>query len=75
MIQDKFHTKLREHGVDKKVTVQKICRVSRDEKDVRRVLDEIWQRYMKASEAMIQTMVVNTGVFEFEKKLCDWRKI
>lgn len=35
------HSKLREHGVDKKVTVQKICRVCKDEKDVRVVLDEI----------------------------------
>ena len=30
-----FNSKLREHGVDKKVTVQKICRICKDEKDVR----------------------------------------
>lgn len=43
-----FNSKLREHGVEKKVTVQKICRVCKDEKDVRVVLDEIWNKPSKA---------------------------
>jgi hypothetical protein len=36
-----FNSKLRGQGVGRKVTVQKICRVCKDERDVRSVLDEI----------------------------------
>jgi len=64
-----FNSKLREHGVDKKVTVQKICRVCKDEKDVRTVLDEIWQNRSKAQEALVETLDRNQDVFEFEKVL------
>jgi hypothetical protein len=36
-----FNSKLRERGVPKEVTVQKICRIARDEKEVREVLEAI----------------------------------
>ena len=64
-----FNQKLREHGADKKVTVQKICRVCKDEKDVRIVLDEIWQSPSKAQKVLSETLMRNHGVFEFEKIL------
>ena len=64
-----FNSKLREQGVDKKVTVQKICRVCKDEKDVRVVLDEIWQNASKSQEVLTKTMSRNQSVFEFEKVL------
>jgi len=64
-----FNSKLREHGVDKKVTVQKICRVCKDEKDVRFVLDEVWQNPLKAKEILVKTLDQNQNVFEFEKLL------
>jgi len=66
-----FNSKLRERGVDKKVTVQKICRVCKDEKDIRSVLDEIWQNTMKAQEILNETLTRNQSVFEFEKVLCN----
>ena len=64
-----LHSKLRERGVIKKVTVQKVCRVSKNEKDIRVVLDEIWQKPLKAQEIIVKTLDRNQGVFEFEKIL------
>ena len=64
-----FNSKLREHGVEKKVTVQKICRVCKDEKDVRVVLDEIWNKPSKAQEVLDEAFNRNQTVFVFEKVL------
>ena len=66
-----FNSKLREHGVDKKATAQKICRVCRDEKDVRSVLDEVWQNPLKTLEVFVETLSRNKNVFKFEKNLAD----
>jgi len=56
-----FNVKLREHGAQKKVTVQKICKVCRDERDVREVLDEIWQNPSRTIEVITETIVKNTS--------------
>jgi len=64
-----FNAKLRERGVDKKVTVQKICRACRDEKDVRAVLDEIWKDPSKTHEVLTEILDRNQALFEFEKVL------
>lgn len=66
-----FNKKLREHGVDKKVTVQKICRVCKDEKDVRLVLDKIWQKPLEAQEILDEVLNRNQQVFQFEKVLAS----
>jgi len=52
-----FNSKLRERGVNKKVTVQKVCRVCKNEKDVRFVLDEVWQKSSKAQDILAEAMV------------------
>lgn len=39
-----FNTKLRDRGVPKDVTVQKICKAARDERDVRRMMDAVWDK-------------------------------
>jgi len=64
-----FNGKLREHGVDKRVTVQKICKVCKDEKDVRALLNEIWPNPSKAQEVLSEIASKNQSVFEFEKAL------
>jgi hypothetical protein len=64
-----FNSKLRERGVDQKVTVQKVCRVCENEKDVRFVLGEIWQNASKAQEILDEALNINQQVFEFEKIL------
>lgn len=66
-----FNAKLREKGVNKKVTVQKICRVCKDERDVRKALDEIWENTPKAQEIMEGKLNRNRNVFEFEKVLLN----
>ena len=37
-----FNEKLRDRGCPRYVTVQKVCRYSRDEAQVREALDEVW---------------------------------
>ncbi len=53
----------------KKVAVQKICRVSRNEKNVREALDEIWKNRSKASEILTNVIKRKNKVFEFEREI------
>ena len=64
-----FNQKLREYGVLKDVTVQKICRACRDEKEVREVLDKIWKNPDKAVAILNQVVNRNKDIFSFEKML------
>jgi len=64
-----FNIKLRERGVPKEVTVQKICKVCRDEKEVREVLEEIWRNPEKSMEILHNVSEKNREVYEFEKML------
>lgn len=64
-----FNKKLREHRVDKKVTVQKICRVCRNEKDVRTLLNGIWKEPSKTPELLGEISARNQKIYEFEKIL------
>jgi len=64
-----FNAKLRERGVDKKVTVQKICKACEDEEDVRSILDKIWMTPSEARKILSNTLITNQMVFDFEKKL------
>ena len=62
-----FNSKLREHGVDKKVTVQKICRACTDEEEARRILGAI----LKTKSVSILTDLIekNGSIFAFERLL------
>lgn len=64
-----FNQKLRERGVSKEATVQGVCRVAKDEKDVRETLTMIWERPAKAQELIARVVGKNRGVYEFEKML------
>jgi hypothetical protein len=64
-----FNDKLREHGVEKRFTVQKICRVCRDEKDVRIILDNIMQEPSNAEECLAEATSRNESQLLFEKVL------
>lgn len=50
-----FNQKLREHGVNKTLTVQKICRIARDETELRQLFDEVW-----AQPSAVQNIVGET---------------
>ncbi|MEO9294474.1 MAG: hypothetical protein ABI347_02610 [Nitrososphaera sp.] len=64
-----FNEKLRDKGVSKDVTVQKICKAARDERDVRRLLDSIWDKPEDAKGILDGAKKTNSSVFKFEEEL------
>jgi hypothetical protein len=64
-----FNKKLREKDCPKDVTVQKICKIARDEKEVRVILDAIWREPLKAKEIIVETLEKNKEIYGFEKML------
>lgn len=54
-----FNEKLRSHGADKKLTVQKICGVCKDESEIRDALDNVWKRPMKIKEVFLEITFKN----------------
>ncbi len=64
-----FNEKLRDREVPKDVTVQKICKAARDERDVRRMLDAIWDEPENAKDVLSNATKTNSGVFKFEEEL------
>jgi ASC-1-like (ASCH) protein len=64
-----FNSKLREHGIDKRVTVQRICRACRDEDDLRKTIELIWNQPRKAADSLTDVASTNQIVLEFEKML------
>jgi len=64
-----FNEKLRDRGYHKRITVQKICRVSRNEKEVRAILEKIWENPEKSNEILAKVADKNKEVYEFEKML------
>lgn len=63
-----FNVKLRERGLDR-VTVQAVCRVSRDEKQVREALEALWKDPGRAREIMRELRVENADLYKFEEML------
>ncbi|MEP0826707.1 MAG: hypothetical protein HRF40_14615 [Nitrososphaera sp.] len=64
-----FNTKLRDRGVPKDTTVQKICKAARDERDVRRMLDTVWDKPEGAKDVVENAMKTNSSVYKFEEEL------
>ncbi len=64
-----FNVKLRERGCPKGVTVQKVCRLARDEGEVRRTLDYVWSDSENASKILRDLQEGNEDLYRFEKML------
>jgi hypothetical protein len=64
-LNEMFHNR----GVEKPVTVQKICTRSRNEGEVREVLDKIWSEPKDAQESIDLLVTKNASLFEFERQL------
>lgn len=64
-----FNEKLRERGCPKGVTVQKVCKIARDEKDVRELLDAIWKEPEKSEKILAEAVERNKEIYQFEKML------
>lgn len=68
-----FNQKLRERGVPNKVTVQRICRFAKNEKEVRSVLEAVWKDAEKSDELLADIAEKNKEVYAFEKMLEEKR--
>lgn len=66
-----FNEKLRERGVPKDITVQRICRIARNENEVRRALEAIWEDPKKGNEILTNAVIKNKDVYDFERMLED----
>lgn len=64
-----FNQRLRDKGVPKYVAVQKICRASQDEADVRDTLKKIWDAQGGGKEILSDTINRNQEVYDFERIL------
>jgi hypothetical protein len=63
-----FNGKLHQKGCPLNVSVQRICKVSRDERQVREILENMW-KFHKKSEQILLTAGENNKVYELEKLL------
>ena len=69
-----FNSKLRERGCAKPVTVQKICRIARNENEVREMLDAIWENSSRSEGIFARVAEKNRELFEFERMLEETRE-
>lgn len=68
-----FNDKLRERGCPKAVTVQRVCRTARNETEVRRTLDAIWEKSKESEEILKRLMLDNEDLYQFERMLDNTR--
>ena len=64
-----FNEKLHEHGCKRDLTIQKICNAARDEKEVRELLERVWQQPTQASSILGEVLRKNEELYRFEKML------
>ena len=68
-----FNSKLRERGCAKSVTVQKICRIAKDENEVREILDAVLENSAKSEEVLVSVAERNHEIYKFERMLEETR--
>jgi len=64
-----FNAKLRDRGVSKGVTVQRVCRYAKEEREVHEILEDMWEDPAKSEEILTKVVEKNREVYEFEKML------
>jgi len=64
-----FNEKMRKTKCSKAVTVQRVCRIAQNEKEVREVLEKIWRSPEKSERILAKIAEKNREVYEFEKML------
>ncbi len=64
-----FNSKLREKGCPTSLSVRRVCRLSRNEKEVRQLLDSIWKDPTSSDGLLLNAESINKELYEFEKKL------
>jgi hypothetical protein len=64
-LNEMFHNR----GVEKPVTVQKVCTRARNEAEVREILGKIWNEPKGAPESIDELVTKNASLFDFERQL------
>jgi len=64
-----FNERLRDRGIEKYVTVQKICKASRDEAEIRETLKVIFDKQDEARSILTKLNNKNQDLYRFEEKL------
>ncbi len=64
-----FNDKLRGRGLHQRITVQKLCRIAKNEKETREILEKIWEKPDRGTEILAKVVDTNKEVYEFEKML------
>ncbi len=66
-----LNKRLHDRGIETYVTLQKVCRLSKDEKEVRETLRKIWNQPHKSREMLDILTTQNSELYNFEKHLED----
>ena len=66
-----FNQKLKERGCPASITVQRICKAAKDEKEIREILKRIWASPEKAGEILAKVLEKNKQIYEFERYLTN----
>jgi hypothetical protein len=64
-----FNERLWGRGCPKNVNVQKICKLAKDENEVRYILQTIWENPKDSGKVLSQILIKNKDVYELEKIL------
>jgi hypothetical protein len=64
-----FNSKLHEKGCPNALSVQRICRLSKNEKEVRELLDTVWKDPTNSDSVLLEAESSNVELYEIEKKL------
>lgn len=64
-----FNGKLYDRGVSTKITVQKICKIAKNEKQVREILENIWKNANESELFLDTAFKMNKEVYDFEHLL------
>jgi hypothetical protein len=64
-----FNSRLHVRGCSTAVSVQKVCKIAKNEKQVREILDSIWGKPEETESVLGMSFKANKEVYEFEKSL------
>jgi len=64
-----LNERLREQECPAPITVQRICRTAKDEKEVRQMLDQTWKNPTISEAVLTEAITRNRDLYQFEKSL------
>jgi len=64
-----FNSRLHKRGCPTATSVQKICKIAKNEKEVREILENLWKKPKNSEQIIAKSIEYNKAVYEFEKLL------